>query len=413
MEPTDFLLQLLAILLGARVLGELAVRLRIPAVIGEIAAGVVLGPSLFGWIQPTETLHLLAGIGVILLLFEVGLETDFSRLVRTGKTPFIVAAVGVLVPLAGGLGVCLWLFHLSPAAALFVGGALTATSIGITMRVFRDLKAQHTHAARVVLGAAVLDDVLGVLLLAMLGNDAEGSVNWVSTGRVLLTIVVFSVLAPVAGRLLSLLIRRFEATSDIPGLIPAAIVSLILLFAWMAHAAGAPELLGGFAAGLALTRRMSLPYEAKLGLVQDPDFLRRVETQIKPIVHLFSPIFFVFVGVSLDMRAINWGSLHIWLLTAVLLTVAVIGKLVAGLILLRETPFTRWVVGLAMVPRGEVGLMFAQIGKSAGVLGGELYAALILVIALGTLAPPLVLRWLFGKQGRPESDKDSQTQQGG
>jgi Kef-type K+ transport system membrane component KefB len=212
----------------------------------------------------------------------------------------------------------------------------------------------------------------------------------------MLSIVLFAVLSPLAGRLLALIIQRFEATSEIPGLIPAAIVSLLLFFAWTAHAVGAPELLGGFAAGLALTRQLSLSIVTRVNLAQDPDFLHRVEGQIKPIVHLFSPIFFVFVGISLDLRVVDWASLHIWMLTAVLLAAAVIGKLAAGLILVRETPFTRWAVGLAMVPRGEVGLIFAQIGKSAGILDDEVYAALILVIALGTLAPPLALRWLHG-----------------
>jgi Kef-type K+ transport system membrane component KefB len=252
----------------------------------------------------------------------------------------------------------------------------------------------------VVLGAAVLDDVIGVLLLALLCSYSEGAINWVSTGRVLLSIVLFFALAPVAGRLLSLVIRRYEATSDIPGLIPATIVSLLLFFAWTAHAVGAPELLGGFAAGLALTRQLSLPFGARLNLTQDPDFSHRVESQIRPIVHLFSPIFFVFVGISLDLRVVNWASWHFWVLTAVLLVAAVIGKLCAGLILVRETPFTRWVVGLAMVPRGEVGLIFAQIGKSAGILDDEIFAALILVIALGTLGPPLVLRWLYARLPR-------------
>jgi Kef-type K+ transport system membrane component KefB len=407
METHVFFLQLLVILLGARVLGEVAARLSVPAVIGEIAAGVLLGPSLLGWIQPNQTLHLLANIGVILLLFEVGMETDLSRLMRTGAVPFVVASVGVVVPLGAGLAAGLWLFHLPMSAALFVGGALTATSIGITMRVFRDLKAQQSHPARVVLGAAVLDDVIGVLLLALLCSYSAGTVSWISTGRIMLSIVLFAVLSPLAGRLLSLVIQRFEATSDIPGLIPAAIVSLLLFFAWTAHAVGAPELLGGFAAGLALTRQLSLRFGRRLNLAQDPDFVHRVESQIKPIVHLFSPIFFVFVGISLDLRVVNWASSHIWMLTGVLLVTAVVGKLIAGLILVRETPLTRWVVGLAMVPRGEVGLIFAQIGKDARILDDEIYAALILVIALGTLAPPLVLRWLYGAYPPPDSDCES------
>lgn len=312
METHEFFLYLLIILLTARVFAELATRLQAPSVIGELFAGVVLGPSILGWIEPLEVIKLMAEIGIILLLFEVGLETDAKRLVRTGAKSLVVALSGFTLPLVLGFALAHWVFGLSLLVSLFIGGTLTATSIGITIRVLTDLKRQHAPEGQIVLGAAVLDDVLGVVLLALLYEfSIGGGVSLINAGKVLIFVVSFFVLAPMAAKLISLVIRRFDAVSEIPGLLPTTIVSLVLFFAWLAHALGAPELLGGFAAGLALSRRFFLP----LGIVlhEDERFAHRIEEQMKPIVHLFTPIFFVFVGLSLNLRAIDWGSPFIWI----------------------------------------------------------------------------------------------------
>ncbi|MEA2079696.1 MAG: cation:proton antiporter, partial [Pseudomonadota bacterium] len=174
MQAHDFFLNLLIILLTARVFAELATRLKSPAVIGELFAGVVLGPSLLGWIEPTEAIRLMAGIGIILLLFEVGLKTDVKRLVRTGLESIVMALAGFILPLLLGFGLAYWLFDLSLMVSLFIGGTLTATSIGITLRVLGDLKRQHSKEGQIVLGAAVLDDVMGVVLLALLYEFSIG-----------------------------------------------------------------------------------------------------------------------------------------------------------------------------------------------------------------------------------------------
>ena len=283
--------------------------------------------------------------------------------------------------------------------ALFIGGALTATSIGITVRVLTDLKRQQSHESQIVLGAAVLDDILGVILLALLYNFSEGGgVSLANTGKIVVSIVIFIALAPVAAKLLALLIQRFEATSEIPGMIPSTIVSLLLCFAWVAHAAGAPELLGGFAAGLALTRRFSIPFASYLRQSGGDEFAHRMETQMKPLVHLFSPIFFVMVGLSLNLRAVDWSSGYIWAIALSLLAVAIVGKLVAGLVLIGEQPFIRWTIGIAMVPRGEVGLIFAELGRVSKILNDEIYAALIIVIAITTLLSPFALRWMYANR---------------
>lgn len=397
MEAHTFFLILLGILLTARLFGELAARLQAPPVIGELFAGILLGPSLLGWVEPTDVIVLLAEIGIILLLFEVGLETDIRRLVRTGTKSLVVAAAGFTLPFLFGFGISRWGLGLDLLPSLFIGGTLTATSIGITVRVLADL-GRHTAAeGQIVLGAAVLDDVLGVVLLALLYEFViGGGVSLANAGKVLLFIAVFFALATPTAKLLSLIIHRFDTSSDIPGLIPTTIVALVLFFAWLAHAVGAPELLGGFAAGLALSRRFFLPFG--ISIRTDADFANRVEQQMKPIIHLFTPIFFVMVGLSLNLREIDWGSPFIWIFSLSLVVVAIAGKL-AGAWLIRESWYTRWAIGMAMVPRGEVGLIFAELGRVSEIFSNEVYAGMVIVIALTTLLPPFVMKWYYGRFG--------------
>lgn len=397
METQDFFLYLLIILLTARVFAELATRLQTPSVIGELFAGVVLGPSLLGWVEPAEAIKLMAEIGIILLLFEVGLETDVKRLVRTGLKSFMVAIAGFVLPLILGFALSYWVFNLSLLVSLFIGGTLTATSIGITVRILSDLKRQQSVEGQIVLGAAVLDDVLGVVLLALLYEfSTGGGVSLLNVGKVLLFVGAFFILAPIAAKLISLLIKHFDAVSGTPGLLPTTIVSLVLFFAWLAHALGAPELLGGFAAGLALSRRFFLPLG--MALRTDEHFAHRIEEQMKPIVQLFTPIFFVFVGLSLNLHEINWDSPFIWGFSLSLLTAAILGKLV-GALFIREPWTARWVIGLAMIPRGEVGLIFAELGRVSGIFNNEIYAGMVMVIALTTLLPPFILKWFYGRYG--------------
>ncbi len=395
MEAHTFFLILLTMLLSARILGELAARLKAPPVIGELAAGILLGPSLLGWIEPLPVIKLLAEIGIILLLFEVGLETDVMRLVKTGAKPVIVALAGFLLPFGFGYGVSHYLFGQELLVSLFVGGTLTATSIGITVRVLTDLKRQGSPEAQVVLGAAVLDDVMGVVLLAFLYEfSVSGVVEFDSAVKVLVFVALFMVLAPLAAKGMAEIIKRFSRVSQIPGLIPTTVVSLVLFFAWLAHAVGAPVLLGGFAAGLALSRRFFFPMG--LAIATDPKFAHTMEEQMKPIIHLFTPIFFVMVGLSLDLRAIDWSSPFIWTFSLTLFALAVAGKML-GAFLIRETLHARLAIGLAMVPRGEVGLIFAELGRVSGIVNNEIYAAMVIVIAFTTLLPPFVMKWFYGR----------------
>ena len=401
MELHQFFLLFAIVLISARIFSETVARFGVPSVIGELLAGLLVGPSLLGWVTPDTTMKLLAEIGIILLLFEVGMDTNLSRLVRSGSKPYIVAAVGFALPFGLGYAVSAWLFGLSELTALFIGGTLTATSIGITVRVLDDLGKRQSDEAQIVIGAAVLDDILGVLALAFLYQFAvEQQVSFKALGEVSLYIVLFMVLAPIVAKLAAKVIDRLDQHAASPGLLLTMALALILMFSWLAHAVGAPEIMGGFAAGLAFSQHFGfkLPMgKATLSFEPSPKLAHRLEEQMRPLIHTFSPLFFVMVGVSLNLSSVNWSSAFIWGLAGSLLLAAFIGKFAAGFFI-RESRRNQIAIGLAMIPRGEVGLIFAQLGFSQGILNGELYAALLIVVALTTMSPPFLLKWIYSKK---------------
>ncbi len=415
MEAATFFIQLAGILIAARVAAEVAVRFGAPSVIGELAAGIILGPSVLGWMEPNEVIRLLAEIGIILLLFEVGLETDIGRLAKSGGRSVAVALGGFVIPFLLGYAAGRFLFGFDVLLSLFIGGTLTATSIGVTVRILRDVDRQNSQEGQIVLGAAVIDDVLGVLLLAFLYEFSQtGDLSAANLGRLVLFIGVFFALAPVAAKLISTVIAHYHRATQMPGLVATLIVSLVMVFAWLAHVVGAPELLGGFTAGLALSRRFFLPFG--VSLARNHELANEVERDMKPIVQLFTPIFFVVVGLSLDLREVEWTSGFIWLFSLSVGFVAIVGKIAGGYLLVREHWLMKSAVGMAMVPRGEVGLIFAELGRAAGIFDGEVYAAMVLVIAYTTLFSPFWIKLfyrLFGKhpalveaQGGPKTEKD-------
>lgn len=392
MEIHTFLIQLVVILFSARVFGELAAYFNAPSVIGEITAGILIGPSVLGLIGLTPPVELLAQIGIILLLFEVGVETDIGKLKASGTKALLVALCGVVLPFLFGFFISYSIFQLTMLASFLIGCTLTATSIGITLRVLRDLNKQNSHEAQIILGAAVLDDIIGIILLAVLYEFSQtGVVNLWTALRVFIFILLFFIISPIAAKIVSMEIKKWDEKSAIPGLLPTTIVSLILLFAWIAHLLGAPEILGGFAAGLALSRHFPL-------LSQQHAFSDKVEEQMRPIIHLFTPIFFVAIGLSLNFKAVDWTSSFIWMITGTLFVAAVIGKLLSGFVLKGEKWLTKMVVGTSMIPRGEVGLIFANVGLTSGIIKDELYAAVILVIALTTLLAPFALRYVYANK---------------
>ena len=397
MEAHTFLLQLLIILVAARVTGELVAAVGVPSVIGELLAGIIIGPSLLGWVETNDLLRVLAEVGVILLLFEVGLETDMGKLLDSGGKAITVAIGGFVMPLLTGFAVAHYLFDPSLLVSLFVGGTLTATSIGITVRTLADVHRHNSPEGQITLGAAVLDDLFGVALLAVLYEfSITGEVNWVNTGKVLAYITVFFLMAPVLAKLMSHIIGKLDQRVDNPGLIPVTIVALVLFFAWLAHLFGAPELLGGFAAGLALSRRFFLPFG--MAVQTDTDFAQKVESQMKPIVQLFTPIFFVTVGLSMDLRQVDWSSWFFWSFSLTLLVVAIATKFTGALLISEPLP-RRIVIGMAMVPRGEVGLIFAGLGIAAGVFSIDVYTALIMVIVYTTLLSPFWIKLYYRRFG--------------
>jgi len=364
-----------------------------PSIIGELFAGVLLGPSLLGWISPNEVIKLLSEIGIILLLFEVGLETDLGRLAKAGSKATVVAFIGFIAPFLLGFAASHYLFGLDVLISLFIGGTLTATSIGITVRVLSDLGQHKSNEAQIVLGAAVIDDLLGVFLLAVLYEFAtSGTVSLEYTGKIILYVGGFVILAPVLAKLASPLLKHFHKQSQTPGLIPTVLVSMVLIFAVLAHFVGAPYILGGFVAGIALSRRFFLPFAA--ALKTDPEFVQHTHEQMKPIIQLFTPIFFVMVGLSLDLTEVDWGSGFVWTFSLSMLALAILGKLI-GPWFVKEPNHVRIVIGMSMVPRGEVGLVFAELGATAGILKTEVYAGLVLVIAYTTLASPFWIKQYY------------------
>ena len=405
MEAHTFFLNLLTVLLAARVFAEIAVYLGAPSVIGELVAGIVIGPSLFGWIEASKILELLAEIGIILLLFEVGLKTDSKRLLHSGRQSIIVALSGFIFPMIFGFILCYWYFELSLLVSLFVGGTITATSIGITIRVLEDIKCQQAHEGQVVLGAAVLDDVFGVILLAILYEfSMSGEISMINVSKVILFIGAFFALAPITANLISVYIKKLDDNSEIPGLIPTTIVSLVLFFSWISHALGAPELLGGFAAGLALSRRFFLPFG--LTISTDSSFAQSIETQMKPIIQLFTPIFFVYIGLSLNLREIDWSSPFIWGFSLAVFIVSILGKMI-GPFFLKESLCSKLAIGMAMVPRGEIGLIFAELGRISGIFNNEIHAGMVIVIVLTTLLSPFVMKWYHDNSASHLCDESS------
>lgn len=397
MDTSTAILHVATILIAARIMGEVAARFRVPSVIGEIVAGIILGPSMFGLIEAEGLIWVLAEIGIILLLFQIGLETDLSKLVKSGTKSVVVAVTGFIVPFVTCFALSYYWFELDQIVSLLIAGTMTATSIGITMRTLSDLGRGQSREGRIILGAAVLDDIMGVLLLAILFNFiTSGSVDIAGAAKILLFMLVFFLIAPAMAKSISYIIHRWEKVSEIPGMIPTTVVSLVLFLAWISHAVGIPELLGGFATGLALSRRFFLPFG--IALKADPKFSRRVNKQMQPIIQLFTPIFFAAVGLSLDLSALDWSSLFFWIFSLSLAAVAILSKIFAGL-LIRERLAHRVIIGMSMVPRGEVGLVFAEIGRHTGLFNTEIYTTVVIVIAYTTLFTPFWLRLFYRHYG--------------
>jgi Kef-type K+ transport system membrane component KefB len=380
MESAHFLSTLIIVWLAAKIAGEGMQRLGQTAVLGELLAGVVIGPGALGLVSPSDRLAGFAEIGIVILLFEIGLESDLDELLRSGAQSILVALVGMVSPFFLGFALArAW--GLPPIESVFIGAALTATSVGITARVLADLGRLQDSAAKLILGAAVVDDVLGLVILSVVTALVRtGGVSATSLTLLSVKAVVFLVIAIVLGvRLAPSFIRRVDRMQARGSLIVYAVLFCTLL-AVLAERAGLAALIGAFAAGLILAKTERRTH---------------IEERIKPVADLFVPIFFVSIGVKVDLAQLHPFAPRGALAFAGLLTlVAIAAKLTAGLAVYQRD-VRRWCVGVGLIPRGEVGLVFAGVGLASAVVDADLYAAVVVMIMLTTFIAPLWLKALY------------------
>ncbi len=387
-------------LLAGKFSGELFERLGQPAVLGELIAGILLGGSVLGIIPTapdnplTEVVHIFAEIGVVILLFEIGLETDLKQMSRVGLGAAAVAAVGVALPMLGGF--LFWVSPLVPrglshvdvtTTAIFIGATLTATSVGITARVLQDLQAMHSVEARMIIGAAVIDDIMGILLLGLVSSLVAGeAVSAWSLTKSMGLAVGFLVFAVGLGLLVAPRVFTQLDRMRVRGSLLVSAFAFVLFMAAFASLAGSALIIGAFAAGIILS-----------GTNQFDTIVSR----IKPVADVFTPIFFLSIGAQFDVGLLNpfvEANAVVLGVGGALFLIAIVGKVAAGWAV-PWIKFNRSGVGIGMIPRGEVGLIFANIGLTAGVLTRELFSA-VLIMVMGTtfMAPPL-LKWAFGRRG--------------
>jgi len=399
--PTLFLV-LAAMLVGAKLLGELAERFGQPAVLGELVAGVLLGSSVLG-IVPTdgtgaEIIHLLAELGVVLLLFEIGLETDLKEMFRVGTASLSVAAVGVALPFALGFAYWAYLPHAASGtpnltmSAIFVGATLTATSVGITARVLSDLGQMRTQEAKIIIGAAIIDDVLGLVILTVVSGLAAGaSVEALGILKVFAVAVGFLVVAVLVGRFAAPHLFDIVVRMRVRYVLLVFAIAFALGLSAVAALVGSALIIGAFAAGVILSGTNQFD---------------TIEREVRPVASVFTPIFFVSVGASVNLDLLNparEGAAGLLGVAAALTALAIAGKLAAGW----AAPwvrFRRLVVGVGMVPRGEVGLIFADIGRRTGVLDEAVFGAVLLMVMATTFVAPPGLKLLFGRSS-PEKQE--------
>ncbi|MRD71718.1 cation:proton antiporter [Rhodocyclus tenuis] len=417
------LLWLAIILMAARLFAPLANRVGFPAVLGELLLGVLLGNlallglNYFESVRADPIIAFIAELGVIVLLLQIGLETRLKDLVAVGGQAFLVGCVGIAAPFLLGAFLVgpLLLPGKETNTYLFLGATLAATSVGITGRVFRDLGKLSTPAARIVLGAAVIDDVLGLVILAVVSSLVQaGSVSLGEVAGIVAKAVIFLGGSIWLGRLIAPHSSRWLARVDAShSMLFAQVLATGLALAWLAHAIGLAPIIGAFAAGLLFEplflkdfERPAIVREIEPLLPDDhghlaarlrPILLRHAghqhEHMIEPIGYFFVPVFFVLTGMQVDLRTLADPAL-----VAVALgmtAAAIVGKLVVGL-------FARqaggWIVGWGMVPRGEVGLIFAMVGKQLGVISENLFSIIVIMVILTTLVTPPVLTWLLKRQ---------------
>ncbi|HVF40869.1 MAG TPA: cation:proton antiporter [Gemmatimonadaceae bacterium] len=373
---------LVALLLTTKLLGVLAQRIGQPAIVGELIAGVLLGGSVLGIMDPTDpVIRSLAELGVLILLFEIGLHTDIKSLARVGTEALTVALVGVALPFGLGYGVAT-LLGLSAIPSIVAGAALTATSIGISARTLSDLGRLDTPEGQIVLGAAVLDDIVGLVILSVVSGLVGGAA--LTLGGVTLTSAIaigFVVAALVLGSIVIPPLFRAVASIEASGTLGIIGLAFAFLLAWLASLAGSATIIGAFSAGVVLH-----------GTPQRTN----IERATTALGHFFVPIFFATVGAAVNLQSL--ADPRALAIGGALILVGVIGKFAAG-----YAPFwfrgNKSLIGVAMIPRGEVGLIFAQMGLATGALTSQLFSAVaMMVVATTFMTPPLLAMMVKPKQ---------------
>jgi Kef-type K+ transport system membrane component KefB len=404
------LVGLACILVVAKLGGELFGRIGQPAVLGELAGGIIVGNLvLFGFtgaepLKTNEVIGALAEIGVIILLFEVGLQSDLKEMLEVGWSSLLVAALGVVAPFFLGWAVAAYFIpDESRLVHIFIGATLCATSVGITARVFKDLGKLGTREARIILGAAVIDDVMGLMILAVVA----GAINATATGASLSIVDIGLISAKAVGFLIGAIVLgsfvvprllRGAGRLESRGVLLTLAVSFCLFLSWVAAKVGLAPIVGAFAAGLVLDEVHYKPKPAQKE--------RELQDLLHPVSAVLVPIFFVLMGMRVDLRF--FGQINLLGFAMTLTLAAILGKQICAAGVL-ERGANRLAIGLGMIPRGEVGLIFAGIGatlmlpNASGinepVIGPATFGAIVIMVIITTLVTPPALKWSLGKKG--------------
>lgn len=413
------LLWIAVILLAAKI-SSLVEKFGQPSVLGELVIGVVLGNlvllgiNIFKPIKADKFIPFLAELGVIILLFQVGLESNISQMKKVGMRAFLVAIVGVVCPFVLGTYIVgPWLFPgLSANAYLFLGAALTATSVGITARVFKDLNKLNTPEAQIVLGAAVIDDVMGLIILAIVSAVATmGAVSIGAIGIIFLKAILFLVGAIFIGQISAPFFAKILSKIHTGvGMKFALALSFALIFSYIAGEIGLAPIVGAFAAGLVLdpvhfkyfkrpkvaddllenSKKLTYQQKKHLEKIAEHHTEKHVEDLIEPLAHFLVPIFFVVTGMNVQLETLF--DTKILIVALGITIVAILGKYVSGLF---AGKVNKNIVGFGMVPRGEVGLIFASMGSALGVINQQLFSVIVIMVVFTTLLTPPILNYLL------------------
>ncbi|MBB5185433.1 Kef-type K+ transport system membrane component KefB [Faecalicoccus acidiformans] len=387
MDSYRYLLDLALILLGTKVFGLFSRKLRMPAVVGALLAGILLGPAVFGLVQPSNLISTLSEIGVIVLMFGAGLETSITDLKKAGLKAFVIAVLGVLVPLAMGYAIGM-MYNVGPEAwieNLFLGVILTATSVGITVETLKEMGAMKTESGNAILAAAVIDDVLGIIALTIVSGLADSSID---VGMVLLKIVLFFIFAVVVGIVLHKAFAWWFDHDSRGGLQRYSIVSFAfaLLMAYASEAFfGVADITGSFVAGLIISGTSQCAY---------------VEKRIGTLSYLLiSPVFFASIGLKLEPLQLSTSLL---ILIVLLCVVSVVSKVVGcglGGLLCRYSKTQSIRIGCGMVSRGEVALIVANRGMALGILPSIFVTPILLCVVFTTIITPVLLKLVYNPKG--------------